>query len=66
MPSVHKTRRKPSEVQLNVDIDKELAKALDEYAKVQGVSRKLAVGIALRRFLVSERALLADKKMRGK
>lgn len=60
------TKRRASEVQLNVDIEKDLVETLDKYAKEEGVARKVVVGVALRRFFVSERAGRAERRMRGK
>lgn len=59
------TKRRQSEVQLNVDIEKDLDEMLDEYAEKEGVARKVVVSVALRRFFVNESAAKADRKMRG-
>lgn len=56
-------RRKPDETQLNTDIPNDLALELDEYTAEHGVHRKLIVAVALRRFLMSEKAERAKARM---
>lgn len=60
-----KHRRQQNEVQLNIDVPAELQAAMVEYALRENVTRKLVVETALRRFLISEKALKAEKRMRG-
>lgn len=58
--------RQPDEAQLNVDIPQSLLDEVIGYAVREKVTRKLVVETALRRFLVSEKALKAEQRMRAK
>lgn len=58
-------RRGLTQVQLNTDVDRDLMEQLTKFAIREGVSKRLAVETAIRRLLVSEAALRAEKKMKG-
>ncbi len=60
------SKRPVGEAQLNIDIPQSLLNEVIEYAVVEKVTRKLVVETALRRFLLSEKALKAEQRMRGK
>jgi len=58
-------KRRRDEVQLNCDMPSEVARALDDYVEREGVTRKLVVEVALRRFIMGERAASAARRMKG-
>lgn len=59
-------KRQESEIQLNIDLPADLHAAVKDYVQREGTTQKQVVEIALRRFLVAERALKAELRMKGR